>query len=62
MKIKDLRLKPKEELTELLASTKKKIAEIKFNHARARSKNVKEIRELKRGVARVMTLLREKQP
>ena len=60
MKMKDLRLKPGEELVELLASNKKKIAEIQFNHVRARSKNVKEIRELKRDVARIATILREK--
>lgn len=61
MKIGDLRKKTIDELKDLLKSDSKKIAEIQFHHARIRSKNVKETRELRRGRARILTLLREKQ-
>ena len=44
MKIKDLQKKSVEELKDLLRLDTKKIAEIRFHHARARSKNVKETR------------------
>lgn len=61
MKLKDLKLKSRDELRDLLKDTSKKIAESTFYHTRARSKNVKELRELRRQRARVLTLLREKQ-
>lgn len=60
MKIKDLRSKTEAELHELLKTDTKKIAESRFYHAQARSKNVKEVRELRRERARILTLLKQK--
>lgn len=60
MKLNDLKLKSAVELRELLGQTSKRIAEDAFYHTRARSKNVKEIRELRRQRARILTLLRGK--
>lgn len=60
MKLKDLKTKTRAELEELLKHASEKIGQSQFYHARARSKNVKEVRELRRERARILTLLREK--
>ena len=60
MKLKDLQAKSAQELHELLESTSKQIAQTRFDHYRARSKNVKEVRDLRRTRARILTILREK--
>jgi len=60
MKLKDLKSKQTVELKELLLQTTKKIAESQFYHVRARSKNVKEVREWRKARARILTLLKEK--
>jgi|GEM_PF-4970380 len=61
MKAKELRAKSDAELNDLLKTTNQKIAESTFHHLRARSKNVKEVRGLRRERARILTLIREKQ-
>ncbi len=61
MKAKELRTKTDTELLDILKATNQKIAESTFHHLRARSKNVKEVRELKRERARILTLMGEKQ-
>ncbi|MEK7642842.1 MAG: 50S ribosomal protein L29 [Patescibacteria group bacterium] len=61
MKTKELRIKSANELEVLLKEMSEKISKIQFEHFRARSKNVKESRELRRGRARILTLLQEKQ-
>lgn len=61
MKAKELRTKSDAELNDLLKETNQKIAESTFHHLRARSKNVKEVRGLRRERARILTLMREKQ-
>ncbi len=60
MKFKDLKSKTASELQDLLLSVGKKIAESRFYHVRARSKNVKEAREWRRMRARILTLFKEK--
>lgn len=60
MKLKDLKSKTTQELRELAKADAKKIAEIQFHRARVRSKNVKEIRELRRTRARIFTILKER--
>lgn len=60
-KVKDLRAKTKSELEELFQANSKKIAESRFYHAQARSKNVKEVRELRRESARILTILAQMQ-
>ncbi len=61
MKAKDLRTKTDAEILEILKTTNQKIAESTFHHSRSRSKNVKEVRGLKRERARILTLIKEKQ-
>ena len=60
MKIAELRLKPAEELKNMLADYQKEAARFRFSALRKKAKNVKELRELKKQIARVHTILREK--
>ncbi|MBI2052897.1 MAG: 50S ribosomal protein L29 [Candidatus Ryanbacteria bacterium] len=45
---------------ELLKERTERIREAQFQHVRSRSKNVKEVRELRRDRARILTILRER--
>lgn len=56
-KIKDfLRMQPKE-LRIVLAEKKEKLRDLRFNLAAGKVKNVRELREIKKDVARILTLL-----
>ncbi len=57
---KELRLKPKEELNQLLSESQKKLRELRFNLASGKVKNVRTIRVLKKNIARILTILNEK--
>lgn len=59
MKIKELRLKTKEELQKLLSEQREKLRTLKFNVALKKIKNVREIRKTKKTIARILTLLNE---
>ena len=60
MKLKELKTKTKAELEAELRAVSQKISESQFYHAQSRSKNVKEVREMRRTRARILTLLRDK--
>lgn len=57
---KELRLKPNEELNQLLSESQKKLRELRFNLASGKVKNVRAIRVLKKDIARILTILSEK--
>ncbi len=57
---KELRLKPEEELNQLLSESQKKLRELRFNLASGKVKNVRTIRVLKKNIARILTILNEK--
>ena len=57
MKIKELRQKTDKELKELLQEDKLKLGQFKFDLASKKIKNVREIRDLRRDIARILTLL-----
>jgi len=59
MKIRELRQKSQKELKETLIGLRDKLRELRFNLAGGKVKNIKEIRETKRDIARIMTLLKE---
>jgi len=59
-KAKELRLKPEEELNQLLSESQKKLRELRFNLASGKVKNVRTIRVLKKDIARILTILNEK--
>ncbi len=57
MKITELRSKSKEELQALFAETRGRIEEARFLMRQKKTKNVKQIRGLRKDAARVLTLL-----
>jgi large subunit ribosomal protein L29 len=59
MKIKDIKAMKKTELTKTLADLKDKLAKAKFNTAGSKSKNVKEQANMRRDIARILTILKE---
>jgi len=60
MKPKELRKKPNKELRKLMIEFQGKLGKIKFELNNKKIKNCKEIKTLKRDIARIKTLLKEK--
>ncbi len=61
MKIKELRQKSKKELNQTLISLRDKLRELRFNLTGGKVKNIKEIHQTKKHIARVLTLLNERE-
>lgn len=61
MKIRELRQKSEKELQETLIGLRDKLRESRFNLAGGKVKNIKEIHQTKKDIARTLTLLNEKQ-
>jgi len=59
MKIRELRIRPEKELKETLLGFRDKLRELRFNLAGGKVKNIREIRQTKRDVARILTILKE---
>jgi len=57
MKIQELQQKPKDELQKLLRDNREKLRQLSFDLASGKVKNVREIRELKKDIARILTIL-----
>ena len=60
MKKKELRQKNKNELNEILADHKQRLGQLKYELASKKHKNVMEIRTLRKEIARIITLLKQK--
>ncbi len=60
MKSSELRQKTKEELEKLLKENREKLRQLRFDLTAGKVKNVREIRKTKKEIARILTLLREK--
>ena len=60
MKVKELRQKSSAELTALLADLKEKYRGFRFDIQLKQQKNVKEIDKVKKTIARILTILKEK--
>jgi len=58
MKIGELRQKSKEELQRFLQEKREKLRILRFDLASRKVKNVREIREIKKDIARILTTLR----
>lgn len=58
MKTKELKILSKEELRSLLQNKKEGLKNFYFNSSKGKIKNVKEARNLKKDVAKILTLLR----
>ncbi len=59
MKIAELRQKSKEELEALAGEKQSRIEELRFLLRQNKTKNVKEIKNIKKDIARIKTLVRE---
>lgn len=56
MKIQELRGKSQVELQKLLTKKRKKLRQLSFDLASGKIKNVREIRETKKDIARILTI------
>ncbi len=59
MKAKELRGKSKEELEKIFTENCIKLQELKFRVANKQIKNIREVRDLKKDIARIKTLLNQ---
>jgi large subunit ribosomal protein L29 len=59
MKIVELRQKTKDELLKLLTENKERLRALRFDLASGKIKNVREIRRIKKDIARILTLLKQ---
>ena len=60
MKMKELKQKPPEELASLLKERRERLVDLSFQTHQKKIKNVREIRKIKRDIARLLTLAQEK--
>jgi len=60
MKIKELRIKKEAGLHKTIAELREKLRILKFDLAAGKVKNVREIRQIKKDVAKILTILKEK--
>ena len=58
MKIIELRQKSKPESKKLLEDSREKLRQLRFDLAAGKVKNVREIHQIKKDIARILTLLR----
>lgn len=59
MKTSELRKKDKKELEKMVLDTRKKMSELRFKFSSNKLKNVKEISNYRKDIARILTLLKE---
>lgn len=57
MKVKELRQKSKTELQKLLQDYREKLRALRFDLASGKVRNVREIRKIKKDIARILTIL-----
>jgi len=57
MEIKELRQKSKEELGKLLKDIRERQGSLRFDLVTGKVKNVREIRQIKKDIARILTIL-----
>lgn len=60
MKVLEIRQKPKEELQKVIKDYREKLRGLRFDLASGKVKNVREIRNIRKDVARILTILKEK--
>lgn len=58
MKIKELREKNEGELHEILSGEQEKLLSARMKNRESKAKNVKETREIRKTIARILTLLK----
>lgn len=60
MEIKELKTKSEAELQQLLAQYREKLRELRFKDSNRQLKNIREIRQTRETVARILTVLNSK--
>ncbi len=60
MKVRELREKSQAELQKLLEDSRERLRQLRFDLAAGKVKNVREIRMIKKEIARILTILKEK--
>ena len=60
MKPKEVRSKSIDVLRELLKEKRERLRDLRFSLAGGKVKNVREIREIKRDIAKILTIIKEK--
>ncbi len=58
--LKDLKLKSETELKKLLAVNREKLRDLRFKVSQNQLKNIREVRMLKKRIARISTLISQK--
>ena len=61
MKAKELRQKTIEDLRKLERELRERLRRLRFDLASGKVKNVRELREVKKDIARILTVIREKE-
>jgi len=61
MKIKELKIKSKEELQQALKTAREHFRELKFDLASKKLKKVRELRDARKLIAKILTLINEKE-
>lgn len=59
MKVDELRKRPKEELERMLRDSRERLRALRFDLTSGKVKNVREVRRIKKEIARILTLLKE---
>ncbi|MFH0955642.1 MAG: 50S ribosomal protein L29 [Candidatus Falkowbacteria bacterium] len=60
MEFKELKVKTEKELRQFLGESRDKLRDLRFKDANKQLKNVREIREIKKTIAKILTLLSKK--
>ena len=60
MKIKELRQKSEKELQKLLQELRERLRKLRFDLVSGKVKNVKEIQQTRKDIARILTILNER--
>jgi len=60
MKVSELRQKSKTELQKILENDREKLRQLRFDLLAGKVKNVREIRKIKKEIAQVLTISKEK--
>lgn len=61
MKISEIKQKPKNELQKLLQEERDNLRQLRFDLSAGKVKNVREIRKIKKDIARILTILCQKE-
>ncbi len=59
--LKELKLKSAAELQKLLALDREKLRDLRFKASQNQLKNIREIRSIRKKIARLLTLIKQKQ-